>query len=62
MMSPVCDPSRVIQRADPVMARISRALDNRRYVRELLREKQPDFARELRLLIRNHRCEHADHR
>jgi hypothetical protein len=64
MMTPVCDPSRVTRPADPVMVRIARALDNRRYVRELLAERQPDFARELRLaqqLIRTHRCEHANH-
>lgn len=64
MMSPVCDPSRVIQPADPVLARISRALDNRRFVRDLLREKQPDFADALRLaqqLTSNQQCEHANH-
>lgn len=59
MMSPVCDPSRVVRPGDPVLARIARGLDNRAYVRRLLREKQPGFARELQLLIRTHRCEHA---
>lgn len=61
MMSPVADPARVIAPADPVMIRIARGLDNRAYVRRLLREKQPDFARSLRLAIRMHRCEHANH-
>jgi hypothetical protein len=59
MMSPVRDPA-----TQPDVLKQARVAVNRAYVRELLAERQPDFARELRLaelLIRTHRCEHANH-